>query len=77
MNVPAVVQMTCIMIALSATLGPANQSHQDRPSTWWSARAEGGLSMSQRPSPLPSRWIRPRESANQVGPLIPIASRPG
>ena len=74
MNVPAVVQMTSMMITESATLGPAIHCHQVSPSTPLPASADGGSEALQRPRPSPRRWNSPRESLNQVGPSTPIAS---
>ena len=74
MKVPAVVQMTSMMITDSATLGPASHAHQDNPSTPFSASAAGGSDAFHSPRPSPTRCSSPRESLNQVGPSTPIAS---
>ena len=74
MNVPAVVQMTSMMITDSATLGPESHAHHDRPSTPLSASAPGGSDAFHSPRPSPTRCSSPRESLNHVGPSTPIAS---
>ena len=75
MKVPAVVQMTCAMIAVSATEGPLSHCQSDRLITWVSSRAAGGLPTVQSPSQSPMMWIRPRGSENHCGPSIPNTAR--
>ena len=74
MKVPAVVQMTSMMITESATLGPESHCHQVSPSTPLPASADGGSEAFHSPRPSPRRCSSPRESLNQVGPSTPIAS---
>src|SRR5690606_33905120 len=67
MKVPDVVKIASTMSTHIATEGPANQSHQLRPSGPPAAAAPDPST----PRPPSSRCSTPRGSANQLGPLTP------
>ena len=72
MKVPLVVKIAMMMNTVMATEGPANQFHQERPRKSASVSAAGP---SVTPTDPKRIWRMPLGSANQLGPLMPIAPR--